>query len=104
MFSPKRNLWMILVCVCMLVFPAWAGSSKLYSEAEKPTVLEVILGLADWATSCDKDDAECQRRKAADEKGAGEARERERKRTLKESRKSGTRKTGTTRTISWDCP
>lgn len=87
MFSPKHNLWMILVCVCMLVFPAWAGSSKSYSEDEKPTVLEVILGLADWATSCDKDDTECQRRKAADEKGAGEARERERERTLKENRK-----------------
>jgi hypothetical protein len=83
MFSPKRNLWMILACVCMLVFPAWAGSSKSYSEDEKPTVLEVILGLADWATSCDKDDTECQRRKAADEKSAGEKRERE----LKESRK-----------------
>lgn len=87
MFSPKHNLRMILVCVCMLVFPAWAGSSKSYSEDEKPTVLEVILGLADWATSCDKDDTECQRRKAADEKGAGEARERERERTLKENRK-----------------
>ena len=87
MFSPKHNLWMILVCVCMLVFPAWAGSSKSYSEDEKPTVLEVILGLADWGTSCDKDDTECQRRKAADEKGAGEARERERERTLKENRK-----------------
>ena len=58
MFSPKHNLRMILACVCMLVLPAWAGSSKSYSEDEKPTVLETIIGLVDWATSCDKDDTE----------------------------------------------
>ena len=65
MFSPKLTLRIVLACVCMLVFPAWAGSSKSYSEDEKPTVLEVILGLADWAVSCDQDDLECQRREAA---------------------------------------
>ncbi|WP_458449906.1 hypothetical protein [Fibrobacter sp.] len=87
MFSLKQNLRMILACVCMLVFPAWAGPSNTRSDDDAPTVLEVIWGVVDWATSCDKDDTECQRRKAADEKGAGEARERERVRTLKENRK-----------------
>ena len=65
MFSPKQNLRMILVCVCMLVFPAWAGPSNARSDDEKSTVLEVILGLADWAVSCNQDDLECQRREAA---------------------------------------
>lgn len=83
MFSPKQNLRIVLVCVCMLVFPAWAGSSKSSSEDEAPTMLEVVFGLVDWAISCDKDDTQCQQRKAADEKRAGEARERE----LKEKKK-----------------
>lgn len=87
MFSPKQTLRVVLVCVSMLVFPAWAGSSKSYSEDEKPTMLEVILGLVDWAISCDKDDTECQQRKAADEKRAGEEKERERERKVKENRK-----------------
>lgn len=83
MFSPKLTLRIVLACVCMLVFPTWAGPSNTRSDDDAPTVLEVIWGVVDWATSCDKDDTECQRRKAADEKGAGEKRERE----LKESRK-----------------
>ena len=87
MISLKQSVLMILVCVSMLVVPAWAGSSKSYSEDEKPTVLEVIFGLVDWAISCDKDDVECQQRKAADEKRAGEEKERERKRKVKENRK-----------------
>ena len=65
MISLKQSVLMILVCVSMLVVPAWAGSSKSYSEDEKPTVLEVIFGLVDWAVSCDQDDLECQRREAA---------------------------------------
>ena len=64
MLSPKLTLRVVLVCVGMLVFPAWAGPSKSSSEDEKPTMLEVVFGLVDWATSCDKDDTECQRRKA----------------------------------------
>ncbi len=83
MFSPKLTLRVVLVCVGMLVFPVWAGSSKASSEDEAPTMLEVVFGLVDWAISCDKDDTQCQQRKAADEKRAGEARERE----LKENKK-----------------
>lgn len=83
MFSPKHNMRMILVCVCMLVFPAWAGSSKSYSEDEKPTVLETIIGLVDWATTCNENDQECKKRE-------GEYRKREKEenaRRAKEARK-----------------
>ena len=56
MFSPKQNLRMILVCVCMLVFPAWAEPSKSRSDDDKPSVLEVIWGVVDMVTSCRDDD------------------------------------------------
>ena len=58
MFSPKQNLRIVLACVSMLVFPAWAGSSKSYSEDEAPTKLEVVFGLVDWAIAGDKNDTQ----------------------------------------------
>lgn len=83
MFSPKQNLRMILVCVCMLVFPAWAGSSNSNSD-DKPSVLEVIWGVVDWATSCNDDDYECKKRqgeyhKRENEENARRAKENQKK-------------------------
>ena len=83
MFSPKQNLRMILACVCMLVFPAWAGPSNARSDDDAPTVLEVIWGVVDWATTCNENDQECKKRE-------GEYRKREKEenaRRAKESRK-----------------
>ncbi|MBO4437082.1 MAG: hypothetical protein J5791_09400 [Fibrobacter sp.] len=82
MFSPKQNLRMILACVCMLVFPAWAGPSNTRDD-DAPTVLEVIWGVVDWATSCNENDQECKKRE-------GEYRKREKEenaRRAKEARK-----------------
>lgn len=45
MFPPKHNLRMILVCACMLVFPAWAGSSKSYSEDRVEPLLHYSVGV-----------------------------------------------------------
>lgn len=83
MFSPKQNLRMILACVCMLVFPAWAGPSNARSDDDAPTVLEVIWGVVDWATTCNENDQECKKRE-------GEYRKREKEenaRRAKEARK-----------------
>lgn len=83
MFSLKHNLRMILACVCMLVFPAWAGPSNTRSDDDAPTVLEVIWGVVDWATTCNENDQECKKRE-------GEYRKREKEenaRRAKESRK-----------------
>ena len=84
MFSPKLTLRIVLACVCMLVFPAWAGSSKSYSEDEKPTVLDVIFGIAEWATSCRDDDYDCKKRqgeyhKRENEENARRAKENQKK-------------------------
>lgn len=83
MFSPKHNLRIVLACVCMLVFPAWAGPSNARSDDDAPTVLEVIWGVVDWATTCNENDQECKKRE-------GEYRKREKEenaRRAKESRK-----------------
>ena len=83
MFSLKHNLRMILACVCMLVFPAWAGPSNARSDDDAPTVLEVIWGVVDWATTCNENDQECKKRE-------GEYRKREKEenaRRAKEARK-----------------
>lgn len=84
MFSPKQNLRMILVCVCMLVFPAWAEPSKSRSDDDAPSVLDVIFGVAEWATSCRDDDYECKKRegeyhKRENEENARRAKENQKK-------------------------
>lgn len=68
-------LRMILICVCTLVFPAWAGSSNSNSD-ETPSVLETIIGVAEWATSCNENDLECQKRDAARKKQVAQENER----------------------------
>lgn len=83
MFSPKHNLRIVLACVCMLVFPAWAAPSNTRSDDDAPTVLEVIWGVVDWATTCNENDQECKKRE-------GEYRKREKEenaRRAKEARK-----------------
>ena len=83
MFSPKLTLRIVLVCMCMLVFPAWAGPSNARDD-DTPTVLDVIFGVAEWATSCRDDDYECKKRegeyhKRENEENARRAKENQKK-------------------------
>ena len=83
MFSPKLTSRIILVCVSMLVFPAWAGPSNTRDD-DTPSVLEVIWGVVDWATSCNEDDYECKKRqgeyhKRENEENARRAKENQKK-------------------------
>jgi hypothetical protein len=79
----------------MLVFPAWAAPSNMRSDDDAPTVLEVIWGVVDWATTCNENDQECKKREGEYRKRENEENARRAKENQKKWReKNRTYKTG----------
>ena len=99
MFSPKQNLRMILACVCMLVFPVWAGPSNARSDDDAPTVLEVIWGVVGRLRAM-----KMIRNAKSAKVNIASAKKRRTRAAPRKPGKSGTRKIGIIRASIWDWP